>query len=88
MSSLSFALREPRTRARRLPRSHWSKVWAAWCPTCEQEAMPLSTGCCGWCDTHLAGQPTRGPYDPRITAATADKLASHIHNPRPIATAA
>lgn len=51
---------------RRLPPAHWAQVWAAWCPVCEQETMPLNTGCCGFCDTNLAGQVTRGPYDPPI----------------------
>jgi len=40
----------------RLPPSHWDKVWTAWCPTCQQEAMPLRSGLCGWCDTDLHGQ--------------------------------
>lgn len=65
----------PRTahvRNLRLPRSHWDDVWAAWCPTCRQEAMPLTTGCCGFCDTNLAGQVTRGPYDDPLTADAAD----------------
>lgn len=50
----------------RLPRSHWDSVWAAWCPTCAEEAMPLSSGICGFCDTYLTGQRTRGPYDPPL----------------------
>lgn len=66
--SSHFSAQALRTHARRLPPSYWSKVWAAWCPSCQQEAMPLSSGCCGWCDTDLYGQPTRGPYDPPLVA--------------------
>lgn len=47
--------------------NHWRGVWAAWCPTCRQETMPFPSGRCGFCDTHLRGQPTRGPYDPPVS---------------------
>jgi hypothetical protein len=47
--------------------SYWSSVWAAWCPTCEQETMPFPSGRCAFCNSHLEGQPTRGPYDPPLT---------------------
>jgi len=30
-------------------------ILAAWCPTCDQEAMPMSNGTCGWCDTPIIG---------------------------------
>ena len=49
------------------PPSYWRTIWAAWCPKCKQECMPLLTGTCGFCDTPLIGQPTRGPYDPPLT---------------------
>lgn len=55
-----------RPRSRRLPPSHWKHVWAAWCPTCEQDTMPMPTGCCGWCDTDLTGQPTREWFEPPL----------------------
>ena len=64
------------TRRFRLPPSHWGKVWAAWCPTCEQEAMPLPSGICGICDTSLAGQPTRGPYEKPLTGLAPVETAS------------
>ncbi len=79
------ALRTAHVRQLRLPPSHWDKVWAAWCPTCGQEAIPLSTGCCGFCDTNLAGQATRGPHDAPLTADTAANGSRNIH---PIAIAA
>ena len=49
------------------PRSQWRDVWAAWCPTCRQECIPLDSGICGWCNTKLDGQPTRGPLDAPLT---------------------
>jgi hypothetical protein len=56
--------------SRRLPPSHWRDVWAAWCPTCEQDTMPMPSGCCGWCDTHLSGQPTRQWFEPPLRGST------------------
>jgi hypothetical protein len=29
--------------------------------------MPFPSGRCGFCDTHLRGQPTRGPHDVPLT---------------------
>ncbi|HUR84199.1 MAG TPA: hypothetical protein VMY78_02540 [Solirubrobacteraceae bacterium] len=26
-----------------------------WCPTCEERAVPMADGSCGWCDTLLEG---------------------------------
>jgi hypothetical protein len=63
----------------RFPPSHWDTVWAAWCPTCEQESMPLSTGCCGFCDTNLAGQPTRGPYDQPLIGPYRESTIHDLH---------
>jgi hypothetical protein len=51
--------------------NHWRAVWAAWCPGCRQETMPFASGRCGFCDTHLRGQPTRGPYDPPLACGLA-----------------
>lgn len=48
---------------------HWRGVWAAWCPTCEQETMPLPSGRCAFCDTHLAGQPTRAAGEPPLMSS-------------------
>jgi hypothetical protein len=55
-----------RPTSRRRPPSYWTGIWAAWCPTCEQEAMPMPSGRCGWCDTNLAGQPTRRWFEPPL----------------------
>lgn len=75
-------------RSLRLPPSYWDKVWAAWCPTCHQEAMPLSTGCCGFCDTNLAGQPTRGPYDEPLAGPSPSEDAARQEHTHSIAIAA
>lgn len=48
--------------------NYWRAVWAAWCPACAQETMPFPSGRCGFCDTHLRGQPIRGPYDQPLVA--------------------
>jgi hypothetical protein len=37
----------------------WTEIWAAWCPTCRQECVPMPSGRCGFCDASLLGQPTR-----------------------------
>lgn len=70
--------RVPNARILKLPPSYWDSVWAAWCPTCRQEAMPLSSGCCGFCDTQLAGQRTRGAYDPPLEDPT-EESAGRVH---------
>jgi len=44
----------------------WSRVWAAWCPSCRQECIPMRSGRCGFCDTSLVGQPTRESYEPPL----------------------
>lgn len=55
------------TAAPQQPRLVEGILFAAWCPTCEQEAMPLTTGRCGWCDTPISvrldrdGRPTTIP---------------------------
>lgn len=48
--------------------NYWRSIWAAWCPTCQQETMPFPSGRCGFCNTHLAGQPTRQAHEPALTA--------------------
>lgn len=67
----STLCQDRRSRPSRGPRrrgwSYWRSLWAAWCPTCQQETMPFPSGRCAFCDTHLEGQPTRGPRDPRLT---------------------
>jgi hypothetical protein len=68
--------------------NHWRKVWAAWCPTCGEETMPFPSGRCAFCDTHLHGQPTRGPYDPPLTGAAAGSLAPAEDKHETILTAA
>lgn len=40
-----------------------------YCPTCEQDTMPLSTGLCGFCDTKIAPRDRKLP-----TLAVADCL--------------
>jgi hypothetical protein len=32
-------------------------ILAAYCPTCQQEAMPMRDNTCGWCDTPIIGPP-------------------------------
>ena len=32
-------------------------ILAAFCPTCDLEAMPMRDGTCGWCDTPIIGPP-------------------------------
>ena len=44
----------------------WNDVWAAWCPTCLQECMPMPSGRCGFCETSLVGQPTREWDEPPL----------------------
>lgn len=46
--------------------SDWSKIWAAWCPFCRQECIPMPSGRCGFCDTSLVGQATRCPNEPPL----------------------
>lgn len=31
-------------------------IIGAWCPRCRQEAMPVSLGRCGWCDTRIVDE--------------------------------
>jgi hypothetical protein len=50
----------------RLRAANWDEVWAAWCPTCHQECMPMPRGTCAFCDTSLIGQPTREPHEPPL----------------------
>lgn len=47
--------------------NYWRSVWAAWCPVCAQETMPFPSGRCAFCDSHLAGQPTRAVREPVLT---------------------
>lgn len=75
------------TALRRRGWSYWGSVWAAWCPTCEQETMPFPSGRCAFCDTHLEGQPTRGPHDPPL-AGSLLTLARPREKKQPIAKAA
>src|ERR1700710_2875456 len=56
--------------------NHWRAVWAAWCPTCNQETMPFPSGRCAFCDAHLQGQLARGPYDPHLTAGDGEESAA------------
>ena len=63
--------------SRRLPPSHWRGVWAAWCPTCEQDTMPMPSGCCGWCDTNLAGQPTCDWFEPPLRGPVAAEATNN-----------
>lgn len=68
--------------------SYWSSVWAAWCPTCEQETMPFPSGRCAFCDLHLEGQPTRGANDPPLTGGWSLSAGTNNIEMRPIAKAA
>jgi hypothetical protein len=78
-----------RPRMRRRGWSYWSAVWAAWCPTCGQETMPFPSGCCAFCDTHLEGQPTRGPHDPPLAGSLLTPASPREENQnQPIAKAA
>jgi hypothetical protein len=36
---------------------HGPIILAAYCPTCQQEAMPMANNTCGWCDTPIIGPP-------------------------------
>jgi hypothetical protein len=82
--SHTSASRVSNARILKFPPSYWDGVWAAWCPTCKQEAMPLSSGCCGFCGTQLAGQPTREAHDAPLTGPTPSSSGQFIN----IATAA
>lgn len=44
----------------------WDEVWAAWCPQCQDECMPLKDGVCPFCDSLLFGQPTRAASEPKL----------------------
>jgi hypothetical protein len=58
--------------------NYWRAVWAAWCPTCHQETMPFPSGRCGFCDTHLRGSSTRGPYDPLLIVGTGSDASAPV----------
>lgn len=77
----STLCRGSRSRRPRAPQrrgwSYWSSVWAAWCPTCEQETMPFPSGRCAFCDTHLEGQPTREPHDLPLTRGLTTPARPH-----------
>jgi hypothetical protein len=47
--------------------SSWDEVWAAWCPACQEECIPLPSGRCGFCGMNLLGQPTRAYDEPPLT---------------------
>jgi hypothetical protein len=49
-----------------LKATHWSDVWAAWCPNCRQECVPMPSGRCGFCDASLVGQPMRNWNEPPL----------------------
>lgn len=36
--------------------------------------MPFPSGRCGFCDTHLGGQPTRAAHEPPIVSGPATEL--------------
>lgn len=46
--------------------TQWDEVWAAWCPDCRQECVPMTSGRCGFCDASLLGQPTRNWNEPPL----------------------
>jgi hypothetical protein len=48
--------------------SSWEDVWAAWCPACLEECIPMRDGRCGFCGMTLLGQPTRRYDEAPLTA--------------------
>ncbi len=40
--------------------------------------MPLASGTCGFCNTYLAGQRTRGPYDAPLEEEAGDGLLLEV----------
>jgi hypothetical protein len=79
--------RRPRT-AHRRGWTYWKSVWAVWCPTCAQETMPFPSGRCAFCDSHLEGQPTRGPHDSPLMADPLSLATASESKKQPIAQAA
>lgn len=41
---------------RTLPGINGPVIIAAWCPTCDQEAMPDKHGRCVWCETRIVNE--------------------------------